>query len=100
MMSDSATYLSELTATLTNYYHKLDGRGSADPIDKAYLDGFVRAGMISGAASLVEIQTVIDSTHIDVFGMSIAERRHARALAGDDHKAWDVYESPAWKRKK
>lgn len=93
-------FLEELATILTSYYHKLEGRGSADPIDKAYLDGFIRAGMISEVASLAEIQSVIDKTHIDVFGVSIAERRQSRALAGEDPKAWDVYESPAWKRKK
>lgn len=75
-------------------------------LHEAKLDGFIDAGLLLKVASRADMQGVIDTCHIEVFGESRSERRNR---IGEESQTtqnrdpiidWGAFDSPAFERTK
>jgi hypothetical protein len=70
-----------------------------EPLEKARLEGFMRAGVFLGVTSNTELQALMEEIHFEVFGETIAERALQRkGHPGPDQIDYGQYDSPAIER--
>lgn len=98
-MTSGERYLDEFKIIITHFYQANEGAYTSINTSSAFIDGFIRAGIASQIVTSADIQEVIDVAHMIVFNQTRDERRKARALAGDDPKAWEVFDKPSFRRK-
>lgn len=61
----------------------------------------MQAGIVIGIASKKELQDVIDKEHMDIFGITIKQRRAELKLEKKENEIdWDLYDTPAIHRHK
>jgi len=68
---------------------------------KAKLDGFIEAGLVLKHATKEELQLVIDKTHLEISGMTRAERAAAKDTDNTAFEPdWSGYDVPPLQRNK
>ena len=69
-------------------------------VERHRLEGFMQAGVFMGFASNSELALLMDNTHCDIFGLSMAERKaDTSGRWKDEVMDYDVYERPAYERR-
>ena len=97
MPSLKSDYLEQLKHVLKNTYLQLREQGRIATGREDYINGFIDAGLSTELVSNTEIQAMIENTNMEVFGISIAERKK---LYADIESSYDEYiDVPAFFRK-
>ena len=107
-----ADFLRELRSLVTNLYAMGDFT-SPDPqraLLESKVQGYIDAGLLIEAAGRDEVQQVIDECHMAAFSETRTERRERlqreasadvdQNSSGNSTPDWDVYDSPAYGRKR
>ena len=64
------------------------------------LAGFINAGVFLGLTSNAEMQELMESVHLEVFGETMTKRRQTRpGFWLDEGRDYAQYESPAFERR-
>jgi len=87
-------YQQELSRLLLEHYQQLK-LGKTCEIRKSYLLGFINAAEVMKVAEPKDTQVIMESVHLEVFGMTNTQRRASRkalkeALKNKDEEYFDV----------
>ncbi|MDA9839518.1 hypothetical protein N9B97_01870 [Porticoccaceae bacterium] len=92
-------YLEQLRDLLSTLYGVKDERSNEYRAHKHRLDGFIHAGLHIKLATHKELQEVVESEHIQAFGMTRKQRRlDLRRTNWASGKDWSQYDKPAYER--
>ena len=97
--SMEASYKDHLRKRLKLYFNLLKNEMNEDK-DKALVTGYIQAGLDLKLITPAQRDALIQKAHVDVFGVTIAQRRADKALNNGKDKDWDVFNEPAYKRQR
>ncbi|NHN36901.1 hypothetical protein G8764_06320 [Pseudomaricurvus alcaniphilus] len=97
-MENKATFIDAVKHQLVDFYTTLSETKKIDNVRKAYIEGFMFAGVVLQLVDNDKLKQVMEEAHCAVFNMTQAERRMGTAFNTNTEKAWAVYDDPAWKR--
>ena len=93
-------YLNATKELLQQLYSIEDNNSDNYERTRNKLDGFMQAGIVIGIASKKELQDVIDKEHMDIFGITIKQRRAELKLEKKENEIdWDIYDTPTIHRR-
>jgi len=93
-------YLKKISEYLAKFYSIDNDKSKAYYQLKNRLDGFIEAGLLIGIVDNGELQDLIDTEHMNAFGMTRKQRRADSKLGAKDTKVdWGIYDAPAINRK-
>ena len=93
-------YLNATKELLQQLYSIEDNHSDNYERTRNKLDGFMQAGIVIGIASKKELQDVIDKEHMDIFGITIKQRRAELKLEKKESEIdWDIYDTPTIHRR-
>lgn len=99
-MSQMDLFLASVKRQLRDFYQDMKLTGRANAIQKARIEGYMLAGVQMGLTDNQTLHTLMINVHYDVFGQSIEQRKLNYALEYCAQGGWDIYDSPAYGRKK
>ena len=92
-------YIESLRKRLRHFYTFGESHPSEKGAISAKLDGFLEAGTLLQICSKEELQQLIDTEHLAIFGISRSERSKRREEEGLLEDAdWSGYDAPASER--
>ena len=94
-------YLEDLRHLLSTLYGVEDEQSDTYKAHKNHLDGFVHAGLHIKLVTKNELQKIVESEHLKVYGKTRNQRSAERQLPGDPLEVdWASYDKPAIERNK
>ena len=98
-MSDKKKLTAFIHERLDLFYSRIKETGTTDELESQYISGVMAACRLLDVLSKRELEEIVNSSHLESFGMSADERRIANALEeGGEH--WSFFETPITHRKK
>lgn len=98
-MRSREEYLEEVETRLARMFRASKDGHKASPVERHRLEGFIQAGSFLGLASKVELQSLMERVHFDIFGKTIDERQSDQAVLWNSEAIdYTQYEAPAYDR--
>jgi len=92
-------YLTEVTRQLRLIFGAIRDGHKPPEIIKHRCEGVMRAGVFLGIVSNAELAQLMEAIHLEVTGVTIAERKaSSRERFRDEEIDYSQYESPAYER--
>lgn len=103
-MLDKTAYISELAAQFTQIF-QLSKAGKDNSTQRYRTQGFIQAGELMQLCSRDEVQHLMQSAHIAVFGCSVEQRQGSNASKARRQQAlsdgnYEYFDEPAVSRQK
>jgi len=98
-MNDKDKLIAFLKARLASYYEKVKLTDLANEAEAQYINGVMASIRILGLLEKVDLKDLVEAAHFQVFAISYEERKIGKAL-NDGGEHWDIFESPAVRRKR
>lgn len=92
-------FLSHIERQLIKYYQNVKLREKEDHTAKHRIEGFMQAGVALELVNSIELQSITDKIHVEVFNMTQLERK-LKVVKGEGSEIdWSIYEqSPSMRR--
>ncbi|WP_207060931.1 hypothetical protein [Motiliproteus sp. SC1-56] len=93
-------FLKEVTRRLEQVFGSARDGYKVPPVQRHRLEGFMQAGVFLGLASNEELQQLMETTHVSIFGKTIKEREAQRPVAWQESALdYREYEQPTFTRR-
>lgn len=93
-------YISVLEQRLNRFYISIRDYGKTDAEVSSGIEAFMEAGLLLGAVTRAELDSLIELQHKTVFGMSLGERQQSEKLEAHAQGNYVSFDTPAWQRQK
>jgi len=92
---DKSEYIAEVKKRLV-WIFKASKEGYKIPdMERHRLEGFMYAGVFLGLATQAEMRTLLENTHVAIFGETVEERKKGKSATWPDIEInYDQYDSP------
>lgn len=98
-MNDKKKLTEFIHEWLELFYSRIKATGTTDELESHYTSGVMAACRLLYTLSKRELEEIVNSSHLEAFGMSADERLMKNALEeGGEH--WSFFETPIMHRKK
>ena len=92
-------FLSEVQDKLINIFNASKEGYKVPEVQRYRLEGFIHAGVFMELVSNVEIQELMNETHLSIFNMTIEERKQKKGAAWNDESIdYSQYDMPTFER--
>lgn len=96
---DKERYINEVTRQLRIIFTAIREGHKPPEALKHRCEGFMRAGVFLGVVKNTELSVLMGDLHIEVIGMTIAERQSKKREQFEDEEIdYSQYESPSYER--
>jgi len=96
---DKERFLEEVARQLRHIFGAVREGHKPPEVLKHRCEGFMRAGVFLGVVSNAELAKCMEAIHLNVMGITIAERKAMKmSQFRDEEIDYSQYESPAYKR--
>jgi hypothetical protein len=97
-MDMKSRFVSDLKRQLREIYEQLKLQGKMPAQIKSRAEGFMLAGRRLGLVEKSELETLMENVHMEVFGLSINERRLMQLKGEQFEIDWSYYDKPITER--
>ena len=91
-------FLEDVSSQLEQFYQDLKLKRQMDQQQKHRIEGFMFAGTRLGLTDKEELNSLMETVHFNVFGLSITERRLKSLKNEQEDVDWSFYDIPITQR--
>jgi len=86
----NAKYAAQVKSLLNQLYQESKKTGIDDIKQQDFIRGYMAAGLHAGLIDKETLEGVIDTAHLDVYGMSISQKHYKKMISGEDTAFYDT----------
>jgi len=83
-------YAKQVKSLLSQLYQQSKETGSEDVKQQDFIRGYMAAGLHAGLVDKSSLEAIIDTAHLDVYGMSISQKHYEKMISGEDTTFYDT----------
>lgn len=92
--SSKKAFLETIEKQLRSFYEKQSEYGKFSKEEKAYMEGFMHAGIVMKLVTQDEMKVLMEAIYVDVFGMTPLERKLQHEKGEKQDIDWSQYDVP------
>jgi len=85
-----SNFPNRIESLLKKLYQQSQVSGEEDPKRQDFIRGYMAAGLQAGLIDKVALESIIDTAHSEVFGMTISQKHYSKMISGEDTAFYDT----------